>query len=151
MIGAIGSQLSGMDTSMTMSRMRPQGPPPDPAEFAAKIMEDQDADGDGALTIQELSGTPLGDDEELFAEVDADGDGLLTQSELETHMTERQAEMKSQMEAKGMAPPSSEEDMTSTLLQALNQAQSAYEDSNWLSDLLGNYQSSVLSGLDLTA
>jgi len=48
-----------------------------------RIMQDKDADGDGALSVDEM-----GISEEAFAKLDANEDGLLDQSELESGLPE---------------------------------------------------------------
>ncbi|WP_187170413.1 EF-hand domain-containing protein [Salidesulfovibrio onnuriiensis] len=59
----------------------------DPAEMAASIVEHDDTDGDGVLSLSE---TPL--DEERFNAIDADGDGFITTEELSADMEENMAE-----------------------------------------------------------
>ena len=46
------------------------------------MIQEKDADGDGALSLAELTDGENGMPEELFSEIDTDGDGLLTQDEL---------------------------------------------------------------------
>ena len=74
-----------------MQKVRPEAPPPQsekgemgeppemmsPEDMVASIFEEQDADGDGALSLEES-----GVDESMFSEADADGDGLVTEEEL---------------------------------------------------------------------
>ncbi len=84
-ISSIGLSGSGMSPMSMMNSMRgPQSMKGNSVDFASKIMEQDDADGDGVLSIEE---TPLS--EELFAEIDADGNGLLTTEELQTHHENR--------------------------------------------------------------
>ena len=54
---------------------RPRRPPP-----PAVIMENDDLDRDGALTVDEFRGP-----ERHFEQIDADQDGLVTLAELENH------------------------------------------------------------------
>jgi len=66
----------------------------DPGTMASNIIEQDDADGDGSLSLDE---TPLS--EELFNSIDADDDGFITAEELTNDISSKQAE--------GMpAPPS---------------------------------------------
>lgn len=95
-IGSMGAMQSGMG----MRPMRPpQGDPQQHAEeMSAKLIEKQDADGDGLLSADEFS-----IDSEKFANLDEDGDGLLNQSELTTGAQAKMQEMKARMEAGGFS------------------------------------------------
>lgn len=73
-IGSIGSSFS-FNAIGSMPRM--QGPPPDPAEFAANIMEKEDKNQDGAISADESRV-----DSKRFSELDTDSDGKLTTDEL---------------------------------------------------------------------
>lgn len=81
-----GYGMSGM-SEMSSAIRSPRGGPQDPEEFASSIMEQDDTDGDGLLSLGE---TPL--DEDRFNSIDADGDGYLSREELsddfESHMEE---------------------------------------------------------------
>lgn len=91
----IGS-MNGMQQGMRMEGMRPPPPKGDPAEHAeemsAKIMEQQDADGDGLLSTGEF-------DSDLLAALDEDGDGVLSQTELQTGIQSKMEEGKAAFEA----------------------------------------------------
>ncbi|QGY41120.1 hypothetical protein GM415_13610 [Pseudodesulfovibrio cashew] len=76
------SRMQEQNTMMGSLNMRMQGI--DPAEMAASIVEKDDADGDGMLSLDE---TPL--DEDLFNSIDADGDGFITADELSADMEEK--------------------------------------------------------------
>ncbi|MGL1861359.1 MAG: hypothetical protein OCC46_02420 [Pseudodesulfovibrio sp.] len=72
----IGS-MGGMQQASQMNGMRrPHGPPPDAEELSSKIMEEQDADGDGLLSNGEF-------DSDLLAALDENQDGTLSQAELQ--------------------------------------------------------------------
>lgn len=62
-----------------MQSFQPGGPPPGVSteEMAANIIAENDADGDGALSLAESEGY-----EGQFSAADADGDGLVTKEEL---------------------------------------------------------------------
>lgn len=98
----IGS-LNGMQSGMDMQRMGRRPPMGDPAEHAekmsAKIMEEQDSDGDGQLSSSEF-------DSELLANLDEDGDGILSQAELQTGLQTAMEEGKAAFESGGQ--PSAE-------------------------------------------
>lgn len=99
----IGS-MGGMTQGMSMEGMRPMRPPSgDPAEHAekmsAKIMEKQDADGDGQLSANEF-------DSDLLAALDENEDGILSQEELQSGLQSKMEEGKAAFESGGV--PSSE-------------------------------------------
>lgn len=67
-------------------RMMGGGPPPPPPEadfedMASTIISDEDADGDGVLSLDETEF-----DEDKFAEIDTDGDGYLSQEEIQADL-----------------------------------------------------------------
>ncbi len=110
-----------------------------PAMDAASIMESDDEDGDGLLSIEE---TPL--TEEMFATADSDGDGFISEDELEAYL----ASAPEGGAAAGGPPPGGmaeeddeeEDDLTSITSFAI----SAYEkaNANFLSLLAGDADSS---------
>ena len=71
----VGSATSYSNVASTRPQ-RPQGPPPSPEDFAAKLLEDLDTDTDGALSADEISAADDPRLQELFKAADADGDGL---------------------------------------------------------------------------
>jgi len=89
-ISAIGS--SGFTSaSYGLGQMNSsQNSGPDSDEIAASIVEQDDADGDGLLSLEE---TPL--DEDRFSTIDADGDGFISAEELS-------ADAQSNMEQQGL-------------------------------------------------
>ena len=96
--------MSGMSQGMSMERMRPMRPPSgDPAEDAekmsAKIMEKQDADGDGQLSTTEF-------DSDLLSALDENQDGVLSQEELQSGLESKMEEGMAAFESGGI--PSSE-------------------------------------------
>lgn len=123
------------------NRMRPMGPPPPPppmdsAEMASSIMQDEDANEDGVLSIDE---TELGSDE--FNILDTDGDGKVTTDELQAGIKARESERAKEMAAMAREGSLAASDTTSplqSLLQALsqNEASNAYGDQNWLYQML---------------
>jgi len=110
----------------------PMGPPPmgDPADMAASIIENDDTDGDGAISLKE---SPLNSKE--FGKIDTDGNGTLSVEELTANFKARQANM-----AQQSLLASSVEDNSSSLslssLLAQNSANDAYDSKNWLYNLL---------------
>lgn len=66
-------------------------------EIAASILDKDDADGDGLLSLEE---TPL--DEERFSAIDTDGDGFISAEELSADAQARQAERDSFMNQLGV-------------------------------------------------
>lgn len=141
-IDADGDGLLTVDelvASAANRRERPQGPPPGPppaasgSEFASMIIEQEDTDGDGMISISETRV-----DEERFAEIDADGDGLLSAEELASAFEANPPQGVQQAE---------QVDMIEVLLQMLNEneASNAYSSQNWLLSLLQH------SGLSLSA
>jgi hypothetical protein len=54
-----------------------------PSDFASDLIASQDSDGDGALSIEEVSAGERAVPEALFSRADTDGDGLLSQAEIE--------------------------------------------------------------------
>ncbi len=77
-ISSINSFSSSDIAAAMMKRTgKSQSKPPDPSEFVSKIMEKDDANGDGVLSADE---TKL--DSEQFGALDTDGNGSLTTEEL---------------------------------------------------------------------
>ncbi len=102
-------QSFGMFSSSAMSGSRRAGPgfdPPQPPD-AETIMEQDDADQDGQLTIDE---TPL--TEEIFSDADTDGDGYLSSAELDEFITSRPPPMGG---PEGMGPPPEPMDASSIM------------------------------------
>jgi len=119
-----------------------QGRELDPSEFASKIMEKDDADGDGYITLEES-----GKDEEFFNKIDADGDGRINLEELE-QAHEKMEAMRSEMEAR--MPQSAMQDSTDTttsLLELINSQENTTEYS--LQSLISSYQAGNF--VDVTA
>jgi Ca2+-binding EF-hand superfamily protein len=76
-ISSIGSfSMTGLSSMSNLSRT--QSKQSDPSEFLAKIMEQEDTNGDGVISADE---TRL--DSDRFGELDADGNGALSTDELE--------------------------------------------------------------------
>jgi Ca2+-binding EF-hand superfamily protein len=70
------------------------------ADLAEKMISEQDADGDGALSLDE---TKLSED--AFNELDTDGDGLVSEEELATGLQASLEQMLQIMQASGMTQP----------------------------------------------
>ncbi|EGB14933.1 putative signal transduction protein with EFhand domain protein [Pseudodesulfovibrio mercurii] len=82
------SAVSGSSSSFGLAEMmQVRRKEPDPDEMAASIVEKDDQDGDGFLSLAE---TPL--DEDRFNEIDADGDGLISADELSADAQEHMSE-----------------------------------------------------------
>jgi len=111
----------------------PGGPPPDPAEMAARIIGDEDTDGDGMISASE---SRL--DSDLFGKIDTDGNGLLTAEELQADFESRQAEMAQQMLQRGLPPEQEGDNSIQSLIHALTQNNRAetYTAQNWLYGML---------------
>lgn len=89
-ISGIGASSAGQ----TWSLSRLGAPrPPDASDFASKVLELQDKDGDGAISASESS-----QDSEAFTALDADGSGTLGTEELKTAFEKLQKEL-------GAGPP----------------------------------------------
>jgi Ca2+-binding EF-hand superfamily protein len=69
-----------------------RGAPPNSGEMAAHILEEEDSDGDGKLSVSESRMSS-----NLFKEIDADDDGLLTTDELEAGFEAKRAEHAARM------------------------------------------------------
>ena len=95
------SAVSGSSSSLGLAEMMQarRNAPPDPDEMAASIVEKDDQDGDGLLSLSE---TPL--DEDRFNEIDADGDGFISAEELSADAQEHMSENPPPMQGmEGMA------------------------------------------------
>ncbi len=102
-IGSISSVSQGFNLEALKEmrgRSRPTGDPEEDAKkFSTEFLEENDADGDGLLSFEELDF-----DSEQFAKIDTDGDNLLSQSELQSDMQSHMQEMQAQFQA-GEKPP----------------------------------------------
>lgn len=72
-VSAIGSGGGGYSYAV---QSRPTSPP-DPSEMAGRMIQEMDADGDGALSAGEISV-----DQDQLSKADSDGDGKLSEAEL---------------------------------------------------------------------
>lgn len=131
-ISSIGSSASyGIEPTR-----RPPGPPPSPEDFAAKLLEDLDTDGDGALSTDEISASEHPRLAKLAEVADTDGDGLLTESEIVAHGEER---AKAFADRSSFPPPGLEgatEIDYSALLNSASSGSSAYQSNSLLYSLL---------------
>ncbi len=145
------SAVSGIDTAQFSSRInRTQST--DPSDFASNLVADRDGDGDGALSLDEMSSGERAVPEQLFNRADADGDGLLTEAEIAQGFERLQAKLQqaqSLFSQGGFATASGGDDPTSALLEALSQSQAnnAYGGDTLLS-LLGDLDGSRQGALD---
>ena len=101
------------------------GVQPPPAMDAASIIEDEDEDEDGVLSIDETSLT-----EEMFATADSDGDGVISAEELEAYLNSAPEGNENAAGPPPGGPPPEEDDNEeeNTNLSLLNSiAISAYE------------------------
>jgi len=122
---------------------RPQGPPPSPEDFAAKLMEDLDTDTDGALSADEISAADDPRLQELLEAADADGDGLLTKSEIIADGEKRAKEFGD----RSMYPPPGLDGETdidlASLLESSSRGLSAYQANSLWASLLENSSGSL--------
>mgnify|MGYP003657376239 CR=1 FL=1 len=131
----VSSIGSGASYGVVPTR-RPPGPPPSPEDVAAKLLEDLDADGDGALSTDEISASEHPRLAELAEVADTDGDGLLSESEIVAHGEER---AKAFADRSSFPPPGLErppEIDYSALLNSASSGSSAYESNSLLYSLL---------------
>jgi Ca2+-binding EF-hand superfamily protein len=111
-----------------MQNVRPSGPPPNmdgemepppmasPEEMAANIIAEHDADGDGALSLEESEV-----EEDVFNTADADGDGLVTEEELVAMLEEGRPEGPPPEMGQGGPPPgASAADMAASIIEDLD-------------------------------
>ncbi len=97
-IGSMGRMQPGFQMGGMGGMRPPQGDPAKHAEeMSARLLEQQDADGDGLLSTEEFS-----IDSDKFAKIDEDGDGFLSQAELQVGAEAKMAEMKARFESEGM-------------------------------------------------
>ncbi|MGE4423834.1 MAG: hypothetical protein AB7D39_16175 [Pseudodesulfovibrio sp.] len=94
-ISAVSGSSSSYGLAEMMQARRNQSSDPD--EMAASIVEKDDQDGDGFLSLAE---TPL--DEDRFNEIDADGDGLISADELSADAQEHMSEAPTGMQGMTM-------------------------------------------------
>lgn len=92
--------IQGVSSYNIYSSMNLQGSSSTSTDFeqalmsSSEIMEKDDADGDGVLSIDE---TPL--TEEMFSDADTDGDGYLTLEEIQAGEAARESETETQQSA----------------------------------------------------
>ena len=136
------SSISIMNYASQAQKSGMQGRELDPSEFASKIMEKDDADGDGYITLEES-----GKDEEFFNRIDADGDGRINLDELE-QAHEKMEAMRSEMEARMPQRPMQDSPDTTTSLLDLLGSQSSSTEYSWQS-IISGYQAGNF--VDITA
>lgn len=140
------SSASGYSNVAFSRPERPQGPPPSPEDFAAKLLKDLDTDTDGALSAEEIGAAGDSRLQELFEAADADGDGLLTESEIIADGEKRAQEFGD----RSMYPPpgldgEADTDLAS-LLESSSRGISAYQSNSLWSSLFERSGSLDLAG-----
>ncbi|MBL7644829.1 MAG: hypothetical protein JNK74_01445 [Candidatus Hydrogenedentes bacterium] len=140
------SSASGYSNVAFSRPERPQGPPPSPEDFAAKLLEDLDTNTDGALSAEEIGAAGDSRLQELFEAADADGDGLLTESEIIADGEKRAQEFGD----RSMYPPPGlvgETDIDlASLLESSSRGISAYQSNSLWSSLFERSGSLNLAG-----
>jgi len=112
-IGAIGSYGGGFSTNMFGPISRMQSKQADPAEFASKILEQEDTDGDGVISAEESRLST-----KRFGEIDTDSSGTLTTEEIVAGIESRQSQMmEGVMSMPRMFQPPSASEMASKLIE----------------------------------
>lgn len=114
-VSGISSGMSSGTTQEMLEKMRAMREQGNTAGLASMFVEQDDADGDGLLSLDEAML-----DEDHFNEADADGDGFLSEEELAADMQTKMEEMRNMMSGimmgmQGMAPPDATE-MASAIL-----------------------------------
>ena len=119
-ISSITSMSSMQGMQFTQSGRKSEEMPDGFAEdMAAGMIEEEDGDGDGSLSIDEL-----GLSEEDFAEIDTDGDGLMSSEEIIAAVEDQNEALR---EFAPEPPDMGDMDLTSTALQT--QGLTAYQNS----------------------
>jgi Ca2+-binding EF-hand superfamily protein len=142
--------IAGLENLRPSRPMRPpmgmQPPQMDASDLASKVLQSQDSDGDGALTVEE-TGLESGD----FNTLDTDGDGSVSVDELTAGIEARQSELMSATpptfdSAAASSGSDASTDVLKTLIDALNQngAAKAYSSGNWVSDWLNSSSQNLI-------
>ena len=144
-VNAIGGAASGIDSAQVASRVR-QFQNADPSDFASSLIASQDSDGDGALSIEEVSAGERAVPDAIFSRADTDGDGLLSQAEIEQGVASRQAmmqKMQGLLSQAGLSSTQGFSDLGSALLETLSQGQAnaAYGENALLESLFTERES----------
>jgi len=132
------------DMSSQMAPPPPPGPPPaqgSAEDMAASILEQDDTDGDGVISVDEAQC-----DSSVFKEIDTDGDGYLTTEELQTNFEKMEAERETEQSQSATSSTSTTGSDYQTLLDVINQnqASSAYSSQNWLYEMLQGSGQSIM-------
>jgi hypothetical protein len=100
-INAVSSIISQNQTNFSMPMGKPRGGPADPSQIPDAMAKDvigrNDANGDGSLSSDEISGLSTDD----FAKLDASGDGTLGQDEIKTAVQTQMNALKQEFDANG--------------------------------------------------
>ncbi len=122
---------------------RPQGTPPSPEDFAAKLLKDLDTDTDGALSADEIGAVEDSRLQEILKAADTDGDGLLTKSEI---VADGEKKAKEFSDRSTYPPPgldgSTDIDLAS-LLESSSRGISAYQSNSLWSNLFESSSGSL--------
>ncbi len=78
MLSQLFQEMKG-GSSEGMSNAGAPPPPPDSSEMISSL----DTDGDGSLSVDEMTAGGIRDAEKLFSDIDTDGDGLASEDELD--------------------------------------------------------------------
>lgn len=87
-ISALGSSSTGSLFSLNQSSIKRPEDYDSSEDFVSSVIGDNDADGDGKLSVDEA-----GFLEDHFSEIDSDGDGYLSQEEMVADLESRQEQM----------------------------------------------------------
>lgn len=137
-ISAIGG-FSGIDPSQFKSFAgRTQGTPPKPEEFAAKLIEDLDTDGDGALSTSEIGAAERPLPKDFLTQVDTDGDGKVSKDELTADAEKKFAQFSDRSQFPPPALENSGNVDLSALLASSGKAAAAYRSNSLTSYLFSN-------------
>ncbi|WP_432734990.1 EF-hand domain-containing protein [Maridesulfovibrio sp. FT414] len=113
-ISALGSSTASSMFSMDQVRMKRPEDYDSPEDFVSSIVSDNDADGDGKLSIDEA-----GFLDDHFSEIDSDGDGYLSQEEMVADLKSRQ-EQKAMMGQMSVMMQSGSESLIDSLMSELD-------------------------------
>lgn len=147
-ISAVGG-FSGIDPSQFKSFAgRANGTPPKPEEFAAKLIEDLDNDGDGSLSASEIGAAKQPLPKDFLSQVDTDGDGQVTKSELTADAEKKFAQFgdRSQFPPPGLNSDGSID--LSALLASSSKSSAAYQSN---SNSLASYLFQNSAGLNVSS
>ncbi|EPR44507.1 EF-Hand domain protein [Desulfovibrio sp. X2] len=144
--------LLGQMSQAGQAGMMPPPPPPDGGmqggsldRMTNDLISDLDTDGNGTLSMSEMSGTKM--TQEVFDQIDTDGDGEISSDEIKANIEAKRQEAMSQMQS-AASSASNGDSLIGSLLQnsSLLQGMQAYQ--NQMDTLLGLFED---QGVSLTA